>query len=246
MNSNFAFVEITRTVEVLARIPALDSSWLSDSEMERIVTLRIDARRNHYLAGHWLVRELLSQAFGKAPSCWSLQERKSLPPKVIHGDQDIRISISHSGDWIAAAVADVAMGIDIEQRPRHLDASIEALLLNADEMPGNLESDALLQRWVAKEAWLKAHAGAALPLQLKSMQLNPAPLECADVQIHSHHKFHFALAIVPENTTIRWGALSMNAGATYCVTKRTCRSAHERDRVGDDVEACNNFYRTLG
>lgn len=221
MNSNIAFVEVARTEEVLARMPIPESTWLSYSEQMRIAALRIDARRYHYLAGHWLVRELLSQAFGKTPSCWSLQERKSLPPKVVNGDQEIQISISHSGDWIAVAVAvaDVAIGIDIEQRPRQLDASLEALLLNEDEMPGSLDNDALLQRWVAKEAWLKAHAGTALPEQLKRLQLTPAPLECADVQIHSHEKFHFAMAITSENTTVRWGALSMSAGPTYCITR---------------------------
>ena len=137
----------------------------------------------------------------------------------MNGDQEIQISISHSGDWIAVAVADVAIGIDIEQRPRQLDASLDALLLNADEMPGSLDNDALLQRWVAKEAWLKAHAGTALPEQLKRLQLTPSPLEYADVQIHSHEKFHFAMTITSENTTIRWGALSMSAGPTYCITR---------------------------
>lgn len=218
MTTSIAFVEVARTEEVLARIPEQDSTWLSDSEQARVAMLRIDARRNHYLAGHWLVRELLSRAFGETPAYWSLQERKSLAPKVINGDQEIQISISHSGDWIAAAVADVAIGIDIEQRPRQLDASIETLLLNKNEMPGSLDNDALLQRWVAKEAWLKARAGTALPAQLKNLQLNPAPLDCAEVRIRTHEKFHFALAIAPGNTTIKWGALLMHAGATYCVT----------------------------
>ena len=223
MTARIAFVEIARTEEVLARMPGPHSMWLSDSERARVATLKINARREHFLAGHWLVRELLSRAFGETPACWSLQERKSLAPKVMNSDQEIQISISHSGDWIAVAVAvavaDVAIGIDIEQRPRQLDASLEALLLNADEMPRSLDNDALLQRWVAKEAWLKAHAGTALPVQLKSLQLTPAALECAEVQIHTHEKFHFALAITPENTKIRWGALSMSAGPTYCITR---------------------------
>lgn len=217
MPTRIALVDIARTEDVLARIPEQASAWLSESEQARVSTLREDARRNHYLAGHWLVRELLSQAFAKPPSYWLLQERKSLAPKVIHGDREISISISHSGDWIAAAIADVAIGIDIEQRPRQLDASIESLLLNTDEMTGSLDNDALLQRWVAKEACLKAVAGSALPGQLKHLQLVRAPLERADVQIHTHAKFHFALAITPENTAVRWGALSMNAGATYCI-----------------------------
>ena len=173
MGSGTALVEIARTDEVLARLPEPYSLWLSESEQARLVTLKVEARRNHYLAGHWLTRELLAHGFGGAPGAWALSERKSLPPQVLGGEANLRVSISHSGDWIAATVANISVGIDIEQRPRKLDAAIESLLLNADEAPGSLSQDELLQRWVAKEAWLKSRCESALPVRLKQLQLHP-------------------------------------------------------------------------
>ncbi len=219
MSTSIVFVEIAPTAEVLARMATPYSMWLSDSEQTRLATLKVEVRRHHYLAGHWLVRELLSQAFGEAPLHWSLQERKSMPPQVINGDNELRISISHSGDWVAAAIANVAIGIDIEQRPRQLDASIESLLLNHGEAAGSLGNDTLLQRWVAKEAWIKAQGESALPARLKQLHLHPATAEFANVSIHSNEAFHFALAIAPASTVTWQRKQKMIPGETYCVSE---------------------------
>lgn len=219
MIKDIAYVEIARTAEVLARMSEPHSTWLSDSEQTRLATLKVEARRDHYLAGHWLIRELLSQAFGEAPSHWSVQERKSMPPQVINGDDELRISISHSGDWVAAAIANVAIGIDIEQRPRELDASIESLLLNPGEAAGSLGNDALLQRWVAKEAWIKARNESALPARLKQLHLHPATAEFASVSLYSNDAFHFALAIAPAVSVTWRGKQKMISGQNYCVSE---------------------------
>ena len=219
MSTSIVFVEIARTAEVLARMATPYSMWLSDSEQTRLATLKVEARRDHYLAGHWLVRELLSQAFGEAPLHWSLQERKSLPPRIINDNEKLLVSISHSGEWISAAIANVAVGIDIEQRPRQLDASIESLLLNPGEAAGSLGNDALLQRWVAKEAWIKARNESALPARLKQLQLHPATAEFANVSLHSNEAFHFALAIAPASTVTWQRKQKMISGETYCVSE---------------------------
>src|SRR5436190_6209883 len=106
-------------------------AWLSDSERARVAELRHAGRREHYLAGHWLARTLLARALGGDAAQWSLRERKSLPPDVPDRPH-WRVSISHSGEWIAAAVAEAPIGIDLESRPRTLDAALEPLLRNAD------------------------------------------------------------------------------------------------------------------
>ena len=188
------YIEVARTASVLAAMPDTGTQCLSDSEQTRLEAIKINARREQYIAGHWLVRELLARAFGGEPAQWQLLERKSNPPQVMGQLKNLRVSISHSQNWIAAAVANVSIGIDLEQRPRRLDASIERLLLNADESPGQLDADALLQRWVAKEAWIKSRSESALPERLRQLHLQAAPQGRADVQIHSSEEWYLGVA----------------------------------------------------
>lgn len=211
-------IEIAQLADVLAGLPDQHSSWLSESEQARLAGIRVAGRRAHYLAGHWLTRVLLVRAFGGAPAQWRLLERKSQAPQV-HGHGDaLRVSISHSGDWIAAAVATVAIGIDLEQRPRALDAAIEPLLRNADEAPGSLDPDALLQRWVAKEAWIKRNGESALPTRLTRLHLQATTREHAGVCIDSHEAFHFGLAVTGDCTVTRQCAVTLIPGARFAIT----------------------------
>jgi 4'-phosphopantetheinyl transferase len=184
-------VEVARIAQVLATMPA-DTHWLSASECARLDTIRHAGRREQYLAGHWLARQVLATAFGEDAV---LLERRSLPPAV-QGHEGTRfVSISHGAQWVAAAAADVPVGIDLEQRPRALDASIAALLLEDGEVPGDLDADTLLQRWVAKEAWLKRDGGSALPARLQGMRVSVANPGQADVTTWTHDAFHLAVAI---------------------------------------------------
>ncbi|MEO6172425.1 MAG: hypothetical protein ABIP02_04850, partial [Arenimonas sp.] len=187
-------LEVARTASVLAAMPDTNTQWLSDSEQARLATIKVNKRHEQYIAGHWLVRILLARCFGGEPAQWQLLERKSNPPQVIGQLESLRVSISHSQDWIAAAVANVSIGIDLEQRPRQLDASIEHLLLNADESPGQLDADTLLQRWVAKEAWIKSRSESALPERLQQLNLQAAPQDQADVQIYNSEEWHLGVA----------------------------------------------------
>lgn len=190
-----AVVEVARTARVLAEVPST-LAWLSASERARVDTLRHAGRRDHYLAGHWLARVLLARVFGGPVSAWSLNERRSLPPRVAGHEDTHFVSLSHSGEWVAAAVADARVGIDIEQRGRVLDASIAPLLLEPDESPGPVDADVLLQRWVAKEAALKRMGAAALPAQLAHTRLLPvASPDRADVRLVRSDAFHVGLAL---------------------------------------------------
>ncbi|MGH8029059.1 MAG: 4'-phosphopantetheinyl transferase family protein [Arenimonas sp.] len=192
-----AWVEVARIADVLAVAMQPHAQWLSDSERARLETLRHPERHAQYLAGHWLARLVLARGHGGVPMQWRLLERKDKPPAV-HGHEALRISISHAGDWVAAAVADAPIGIDLELRSRVLDAALLPLLRNADEAAGALDADAMLGRWVAKEAWIKRGAGSALPGRLEQLRLHPADNAPADVRLESHAEFHFAVAIAPE------------------------------------------------
>jgi len=202
------YLAIARSAEVLQRLPIAHPKWLSESERERLQSLRVAERRDHYLAGHWLVRELLVQAFPAAsprvtrPENWSLRETKSQAPCVI-GHSSLRLSISHSGNWIAAAVAEQPVGIDIEQRPRALDPAIHNLLLGPNEVAGDIDNDELLERWVVKEAWLKMRGISALPERLRLLEMREVGDEPGDVISFRGEHFHFAVAAA-QNTTLTW------------------------------------------
>ena len=194
----FARIQVARVEHMMRDAPSASDSWLSESEQLRLQRLKIANRRAQFLSGHWLVRCLLQQHFGKPASAWQLIERTNLPPAVL-GFAAIQISISHSGDWIAAAISNSAIGIDLEQR-RARDGLLrfQHLLLAQDEAPDSLDLDQLLQRWVVKEAWVKRHHGNALPEQLAELKLLPASPETANVQLSSTAAFHLAITAQAE------------------------------------------------
>ncbi len=125
-----------------------------------------------------------------------LQERPSLPPVAMGHETTTYLSLSHSGDWVACALSDQPIGIDIEQRqpPRDALLRFQPLLLAAGELPDTLSVDELLQRWVAKEAWIKRDHGSALPGYLAALKLRPAIGAEINVRLISTTAFHFGIA----------------------------------------------------
>ena len=191
-----ALVQVARIADVLTAMPADHTAWLSPSEHARLATLHLPARRDQYLAGHWLARCVLAANFGGDAHSWFLEQRQSKPPAVIGQGPAKQLSLSHSGEWIAAAASDVAIGIDIEQRrPRDALNRFEELLLADEDAVGTLDNDALLQRWVVKEALIKRDHGAALPEQLAALKIRGAEGEGTHVQLLSTASFHLGVTI---------------------------------------------------
>ena len=218
MPTGVAHIEIARIASVLVEMPEGHADWMSESEQARLAGIHLAGRCSQYLAGHWLARVLLARAFGGVPTQWRLLECRSQPPQVADQAESIKISISHTKDWIAVAVATVAVGIDLEERPRALDASIESLLRNADEAAGSLDPDVLLQRWVAKEAWIKRHTESALPARLKGLHIEATMRELADVCIDSHAAFHFGMAIAPGCAVARQCEVKLVPGVGFRIS----------------------------
>lgn len=184
-------VVVRRIADVLATAPAA-GDWISPSEQVRLSRLRVAERRRQYLAGHWLLRRMLAEQLGSDPRAVILIERDNLPPAV--ADSSLRVSLSHGGEWIAAAWSVTPIGIDLEPRtPRPALERLQHLLLNADEVLGSLDNDALLQRWVLKEALIKRDHASALPEQLSALHLRPATCAAA-VDLLSSDAWHLALA----------------------------------------------------
>jgi len=195
-----ARVAVRPIAALLAAAPPADR-WLSPSEAARAARMRSAPRHAQYLAGHWLLRELLAQASGCAAQSVELVERENRPPGIVASTWCA--ALSHGGDFVAAAISSQAIGIDLEsRRPRPALRRLQHLLLNPDEPQDSLDDDALLQRWVLKEAWIKRGHGSALPETLAALRLAPASMDGASLRLWSAPEFHLAVAageaLVPE------------------------------------------------
>lgn len=188
-----ARVVVRRIEAVLASAPPA-SEWLSPCEQARAAAMRAPSRHAQYLAGHWLLRTLLALAHGGDPRDYPLLERDNQPPAV--AGAALCTALSHGGDWIAAAISLAPIGIDLEPRtPRPALRRLQHLLLNPDEPPDSLDDDALLQRWVIKEALIKRDHGSALPETLAAIRVHPAQVvAAADVRVWTTADFHLAVA----------------------------------------------------
>lgn len=193
MSSAPARVAVARVSAVLSGQPSSLQSWMSDSELARAARLRVPERHQHYLAGHWLARMQLARWLGGEPAHYPLIERDNLPPLI--ADHALKLSLSHSGDWIACAFAITPVGIDLEQLGRGAQLRGVAELLPAEgEFAHDLDDDSLLQRWVLKEAVIKRDCGMALPQQLKALQLRACVQVDASVALLSTAQFHLGIA----------------------------------------------------
>lgn len=186
---------VRRIADVLATMP--DEAWLTPSESQRLAALRHRQRREQYLAGHWLLRQLLAAQLGLDGHRVALQERANLPPRFVATSDrgaPIRLSLSHSGAFVAAAIGAAPIGIDIEARPRDLHA-IAHLLIDPDEPPAAVDTDTLLERWVIKEAWLKRDQRSALPAALAAIRIHAATTDIAsDVVTYRTDEWQLAIA----------------------------------------------------
>lgn len=134
---------------VQAGLPA-HADWLSAAEADRLRQFTRQARQRQFLAGRWLLRLLLREA--GAPDARLGIDARGRP--VWPDRPAVGLSLSHSGDWIAAAVADQGpLGLDIESTrcPRDI-AGLSAFL----GLPPDTDAQGFYRHWTLGEAWLKA------------------------------------------------------------------------------------------
>jgi len=115
---NDVLIALASLPEVEAALPGPGTAWLTAAEDLRCQGLGAALRRRQYLAGHWLLRTMASDAEGGAPADWRFVVDEDPRPRLQHADgRELWASLSHSGDSVAAAIAGQAIGLDLE-RPR--------------------------------------------------------------------------------------------------------------------------------
>jgi len=185
----------------IAGMPA----WLGPSERQRWTQLA-PAARAPFAASRALLRELLQAATGVPADAWEVSAQAGSAPaaRATHGDAApaaLHVSLSHRLGWVAAAVADVPVGIDLEcERPPRSDpAGRAALMLSPaerlawDELAPDAREPALLARWTAKEAWFKACPPGAAPWDFRRVAARACACAQANVRTWSAAPWHVAL-----------------------------------------------------
>lgn len=106
-----------------AEAEAQGLGWLTDGERQRLQTITAAARRCSFLAGHWQARRLAAQWLQVDVRRIALQAHADGRPLLrVDGDAaPLHVSMSHSSGWLAVAVADAPVGVDIELPRRDRD-----------------------------------------------------------------------------------------------------------------------------
>ncbi len=124
----------------------------------------------------FLLRLILAACLGCRGRDLRIERAASGKPQLVGGGP--RFNLSHSGEWLAVALAEAPVGVDIEyRRPipravrlarRYFDPSEAAWLAGFDEPRRSAE---FLRFWTAKEALIKT-ASASVAKNLATLVLN--------------------------------------------------------------------------
>jgi 4'-phosphopantetheinyl transferase len=188
-----AVVELS-TVQALAPTAPPADLWMNDDERQRLATITSEQRRKQFLAGHWLLRRLVAEVHGDEPGQWSLSTDLGGAPRMRSksrpGAPEICASLSHSGDWLAAAIAPFPIGIDLEHPAgqRDLLALADAAFSPQEraqlrELPDPERAAEFYLYWTIKESVGK-RVGHGLRTRLARRQ-TPSACAADEAEVHS-------------------------------------------------------------
>ena len=181
-------------------------AWMGDSERRRWSALPARTRPE-FSASRALLRELLQAATGLAADAWEVSAQANSPP-VARAAQSrvapgaLHASLSHRLGWVAAAVSDRRLGVDIEceRAPRSDPCERAALMLSPAELacwralPDYELEGALLTAWTIKEAWFKASPPETAPWDFRRVVACECAPERANARAWAAPPLHIALS----------------------------------------------------
>ncbi|MBY5347140.1 4'-phosphopantetheinyl transferase family protein [Rhizobium leguminosarum] len=136
---------------------------LSTDERERAATYRFERARASFIAGRYLLRQLLSVHTGISPSKLVFSADKHGKLKL-EGDDRLQFSLANTDGLVTAAVAPGCdhLGIDCERSDTEIEAAAVDSYCSADErrwlaeLPAREHTHAAIALWTLKESHLKA------------------------------------------------------------------------------------------
>ena len=174
-------------LEAVESLATVGIDWLSAAERRRLDAITAPLRRRQFLAGHWLVRDLAARCRGGAAADWQLESDGRGQPSLRHRHVGLCASLSHSGGFVAVAVASQPVGLDIEYpgRPRNLTA-LAAFTFSPEECraledtPDDRQLRKFLSVWSLKEAFGKRSGEGLQPSRARRTIAREADAESAE------------------------------------------------------------------
>lgn len=158
---------------VYSGLSGVSFDWLSQAEQASLSAMTAARRRAQFIAGRWLARQCLAVRAGGRWQDYALSAPDDGAPQLLAAPASGSwyFSLSHSGDWLACAVSQQPVGVDVEcsDRTRDFPALNEwmhepQVLQDMPADPGEQQAWFYAQ-WTLKEAWFKQVTSA-----------NPAPV----------------------------------------------------------------------
>lgn len=197
---------------LVARAQQAVPGWLTADEEARLAGMQHAARRQEFMACRWALRHLLAMGNRTPASGWRLDAPEGRAPQLNaqhHGAAAAaatHLSLSHSGAWLACAVAPHSVGIDLEvkdiQSPGRRDVlALAAMACSPGEqaqlqaLDGPARQRHFLQIWSLKEAYFKCTGTGVDFSAIRRIECRPAgPVDPAQVLLAHARSWHGATA----------------------------------------------------
>lgn len=196
-----------------ARAQQAVPGWLTADEEARLAGMQHAARRQEFMACRRALRHLLAMGNNTPAGDWRLDAPEGRAPHLNaqhHGAAAAaatHLSLSHSGAWLACAVAPQPVGIDLEvkdiQSPGRRDVlALAAMACSPGELAqlqalddGPARQRHFLQIWSLKEAYFKCTGTGVDFATIRRIECRPAdPVDPAQVLVAHASSWHGATA----------------------------------------------------
>ncbi len=159
-------------------------AWLGEEERNRLSSISRPRRRTQFLAARWLARKRLSMLMNEHPGTITIGSQPGSPPSL--SVDHLFLSLSHSPDWAACAIATHPVGVDIEQyaQGRAIRAMAQWVCNEQQQALLDTLNDEAAERcfrawWTIKESWLKFHAAGFDPALMAKIAVLPSTADLA-------------------------------------------------------------------